>query len=464
MNRSFLIPTLVPSVLAISSCVLGPTPHAPKMQLPSTISGSSAEAASLADLAWDSVFREPELQSLIRKALKNNADLALASARLNEARALAGQTKSERLPQVNLSATAASELRSINGGQSSVGQRDADSYHLSAPLSWELDLWGRVRRSNEAAKSRVQASEADRQALQCSLIASVASAYIELQNLDERLAIAKRTTASRASSLDLVKTRKEGGVGSELETSQAEALLRQSQLAIPLTEQAIQAKENELRLLLGDFPGSIKRQASSNPLRSDLSIAAGLPASLLQRRCDLRAAALEFEATTADIGVAKALRLPSISLTGSGGTISGNFQNMLDGRSAFYSFGPQVTGPLFDAGRSENAVKAAKARQQQAQARFEKAVQQAFREAADALQNYRTSGEVEQRQTELLAALQNVARIAKARYEGGTSSYLEVLDAERNLFQAEIDLASARRSRQQAVVQTYRALGGGWKD
>lgn len=464
MNRLFVLPSIVPGLLAISSCALGPSPRAPKIELPAEVRGSAEGADSLADLAWEGVFREPELQNLIKKALKTNVDLALASARLSEARAMAGQTKAERLPQLDLHASAAAELGSVNGKQASVGNREADSYRLSAPLSWELDLWGRVRRSNEAAKARVEASESDRHALQCSLIAAVASAYIELQQLDERLRIAERTSDSRTASLQLVKTRNAGGVGSELETSQAEALLRQAQLAIPRTEQAIQAKENELRLLLGEFPGKIERKPCQNPLHSGLNVAAGLPARMLQRRADLRSAALEFEAATAEIGVAKALRLPTISLTGSGGAISGSLQDLLDGRSAYYSFGPQITGPLFDGGRAANVAKAAQARQQQAQARYEKAVQQAFREAADALQSYRSAGEVEQRQAELLAALQNVARIAKARYEGGTSSYLEVLDAERNLFAAEMDLTEARSARQQSVVQTYRALGGGWRD
>jgi multidrug efflux system outer membrane protein len=303
-------------------------------------------------------------------------------------------------------------------------------------------------------------SEYLRDAVQTGLVAAVAGSYIELTNLDERLAISKRTAQSRQESLKLVTSRRDGGVSSDLEVGQAEALLGQARTAIPITEQAIAAKENEIRSLLGEFPGSVPR---GGQLDSSLGIKGGLPSTLLERRPDVAAANQAYQAATAEIGVAIALRLPSLSLTGKGGVISSSLDNLLDSNSGAYSIGPSLAGPIFDAGRSKARVDAAKALAGEALAAHDKAAKQAFREAADSINAHVKTGEISAEQSRLVEANRKVATVANERFEGGESSYLEVLDAERNLFSSELDLADARRDQLLSVVQAYRALGGGWK-
>ena len=326
-----------------------------------------------------------------------------------------------------------------------------------------MDLWGGIARDNQAARARLLQSEYQRDAVQTSLVAAVAIAYIDLQNLDERLAIARRTAESRKGSLELVTARRDGGVSSDLEVGQAEALLSQAQLLIPATERAISEKENELKSLLGEYPGNIIRGGSLDKLDAAFRISAGLPSSLLARRPDIAAADQSFQAATADIGVAEALRFPRLILTGQGGLISGDLGKLLEGGAAAYSVGPQLTGPIFDAGRSGFRVKAAQANAKIALAAYEKSVQQAFREIADSLVAYQKTGEIIAEGTRLVNSQKSVSSIALDRFQGGASSYLEVLDAERELFSGELDLADSRSNRLRAVVQAYRALGGGWK-
>jgi multidrug efflux system outer membrane protein len=360
-------------------------------------------------------------------------------------------------------ADASANYRSKNASQGAGGSRTSESYGLTALLSWELDLWGGIRRDNQAARAKLLEAQYQRDGVQTSLVAAVATAYIDLKNLDERLAISRATAESRKASLDLVTNRRVGGVGSDLEVGQAEALLSQAQVTIPVTERAIAAKENEIRALLGEYPGGITRGGSFDKLGDALHIAAGLPSSLMERRPDLAAANQNYQAAVAQIGVAEALRFPSLSLTGSGGLVSAELNDLLEGKSAAYTIGPQLVGPIFDAGRGKARVEAVRASAGIALASYEKAVQRAFQEAADALNAYQKAGEVIAEETKLVASQTNVSALATERFTGGVSSYLEVLDAERELFTSELDLADARADRLRAVVQAYRALGGGWK-
>ena len=456
---------ILPSVIFFSSCMLGPEPGTPKVRVPASFRSDTApHGTSFGDKSWRKVFSDSTLRNLIARALKNNPDLVAATYRIEEARALAGASRANWFPSLdgNAAATANYSSRNLTKGQSS-SHRHSESYNLTGLLSWELDIWGGIARDNQAARARLLQAEHLRDAVQTSLIAAVATSYIDLQNLDERLAISRRTAGSRKGSLDLVTARRDGGVSSDLETGQAEALLSQAQILIPATERAISEKENEIRALLGEYPGSIIRGGSLDQLDASFRIAAGLPSSLLARRPDISAADQAFQAATADIGVAEALRFPSLSLTGQGGVISGGLNKLLEGGSAAYSIGPQLTGPLFDAGRSGFRVKAAQARAKIALADYQKAVQQAFQETANALIAYQKTGEIIAEETRLIASQKSVSVIALDRFQGGASSYLEVLDAERELFTAELDLADARSNRLRAVVQAYRALGGGWK-
>ena len=460
MRPLFLVPFLL-----VSACVLGPEPGSPAISPPGAIRGDSApHGASFGDKAWRKVFTDSTLRALIARSLHNNPDLVAATYRIEEARAQATMARAGWFPMLNGSADATSNYGSANAGQAAPnGNRKSESYSMSGLLSWEIDLWGGIKRSNQAARANLLQTEYERDAVQTSLVAAVATAYVDLQNLDERLAISRRTCASRKASLDLVTARRNGGISSDLEVGQAEALLSQAQVTIPSTEQAITAKENEIHALLGEYPGAITRGGSLDKLDASLRIAGGLPSTLLERRPDLSAANQAFQAATAEIGVAEALRFPSLSLTGSGGIISSEFHNLLEAKSGAYSIGPQLTGPIFDAGRAKARAQAAQARAKVALAAYQKAAQTAFREAADALNFYQKSGEIITEETKLVVSQKNVAALALERFQGGASSYLEVLDAERELFTAELDLADARSNRLRAVVQAYRALGGGWK-
>ena len=458
-------PVLLTFGFALSSCVLGPQPGSPETTVPDSIRGDSApHGKSFGDKSWRKVFTDATLRSLIDRALANNPDLVAATYRIEQARAQAMAARADWFPSVDGAAGGSANYGSENAGQVPPGgDRSSESYDITGLLSWELDLWGGIRRNNESARSRLLAAEYQRDAVQTSLVAAVASAYIQLKNLDERLAISQRTAESRRASLDLVKARRDGGVSSDLEVGQAEALLGQALTAIPVTEQAIAAKENEIRALLGDFPGSVARGGSLDRLDSSLGIKGGLSSTLLQRRPDVAAADQAYQAAVAEIGVAEALRLPTLSLTGSGGVISGELNNLLEGRSGAYTIGPRLAGPIFDAGRGKARVDAAKARAGEALADHDKAAKQAFREAADAINAHLKTGEIAAEQGRLVESYRKVASVANDRFQGGASSYLEVLDAERSLFTAELELADARRDRLLSVVQAYRALGGGWK-
>lgn len=301
----------------LSSCVLGPQPGSPGVKLPVSIRGDTApHGLSFGDKAWPKVFTDSTLKNLINRALANNPDLVAATYRIEQARAQANAARANWLPQIDGSTGASANYASKNAGQAgSGGDRHSESYNITALLGWEADLWGGIRRDNEAARARLLQAEYNRDGVQTSLIASVASAYIQLKNLDDRLQISRTTAKSRQESLDLVTSRRDGGVSSDLEVGQAEALLKQAQIAIPITEQAIAATENQIHSLLGEYPGSITRGGSLTKLDSSLRIEGGLPSSLMERRSDVAAADEAYQAATADIGVAEALRLPRLSLT-----------------------------------------------------------------------------------------------------------------------------------------------------
>jgi multidrug efflux system outer membrane protein len=459
------LPVLFSVCLLMCSCVLGPQPGSPDAKAPDSIRGDNApDGISFGDKAWRQVFTDPTLRSLIERAIANNPDLVAATYRIEQARARANSARSDWFPQIGGSGGAAANYGSENAGQVAPGgERESESYDLTGSLSWEIDLWGGIRRSNEAARSRLLEAEYQRAAVQTSLVAAVASAYIDLKNLDERLAISKRTAESRQSSLELVTSRRDGGVSSDLEVGQAEALLGQARTAIPITEQAIAARENEIRFLLGEYPAGVARGGSMDSVDRALRIKGGLPSSLLERRPDVAAASQAYQAAVAEIGVAEALRLPSISLTGSGGVLSGQLDNLLESGSATYTIGPRLAGPIFDAGRGKARVDAAKAAAGEALAAPDRAAKQAFREAADSINSHLKTGEIITELQRLVEANRKVASVASERFQGGESSYLEVLDAERSLFESELSLTDARRDRLLAVVQAYRALGGGWK-
>ena len=451
--------------LAVSSCVLGPDPRPPQADLPPAVRGDAApHGVSFGEKAWPKVFTDPTLRELITRALKNNPDLIAATYRIEAARAQAEIASAGGFPQIGGSADASAKKTSRN--TSTLGSENghtSESYRLNALLSWEADLWGGIQRNNQAARAQWLATESQRNAVRTSLIAAVASAYIELQNLDERLAISKRTRESRRGSLNLVIARRDGGVSSDLEVGQAQVLLSQAEITIPATEKSIAAKENEIRALLGELPSSLPRRGGLTQLNASLHIAAGLPSALLERRPDVSAASWAFQAATARVGVAEALRFPTLSLTGQGGLISSDLTHLFEHGSTAYSVGPQLTGSLFDAGAAKARVRGAKANAKEALALYHATTVRAFRETADALNSCQKFAEIITEQSRLVDSQKSVSTLALDRFQAGASGYLEVLDAERGLFAAELDLADAQRNRLLAIVQTYRTLGGGWK-
>jgi multidrug efflux system outer membrane protein len=331
-------------------------------------------------------------------------------------------------------------------------------------VSWEIDLWGRLRRGTESARAELLATEAARDGVTISVVAAVADLYFQLRDLDSRLEISIRTLASRRDSLALIRTRFGGGIVSELDVRQAEIEEATAAAAVPAFERNIVAVENALSVLLGRAPGAIPRGATLDGERVLARAPAGLPAELLNRRPDVREAEERAHAQMARVGIAEALRLPTLTLTGTAGLQSSDFDDLGDSGADFWSIGGNLLGPLFEFGRNVRRVEVEKARTEQAILGYESAVLNAYRDVDDALTALQTGAaeyDARRRQVESARA---AARLSRARYDGGVTSYLEVLDIERSLFNAELQVSSTLQQRYAALVQLYKALGGGWQE
>jgi multidrug efflux system outer membrane protein len=458
-------------VSVLSGCMVGPNYQRPALPSPAVFRGA-AEATvppaptSLGDLQWFEVFQDEQLQALIRTALVANYDLRDAVARVNEARANLGITRSEQFPTIAASADITTVRASRNGltpvPPGTSRERTVGSILLNL-LSFEVDVWGRLRRATEAARAQVLAAEDTRQAVLTTLVSDVATAYFALLELDKELEIAQRTLTSRQQSLQLIEVRRRGGVGTLFDLRQAEQLVYSAAQVIPDTMRLIEQTENQIRLLLGQPPGAVPR---GQPLTSQVqppTVPSGLPSALLERRPDIRAAEQALVAANANIGVAKAAYFPTISLTGLLGYESNQLSSLFKGASSTWQFVPRVTQPIFTAGRITSQVHLAEAQQQSALIQYEKAIQMAFREVADALVQYRRVKEIHTQQALLVTTLQDRSRLAYMRYRGGVDTLLNALDADRDLFNAELSLAQTQRNELLALVQLYKALGGGWQ-
>ncbi len=454
----------------LCGCAMGPDYKRPPVPAPPAFRGQEpdtsapADGKSFGDLRWWEVFQDPELQGLIRTSLVNNYDVRIAAARILEARAQVGITRADQLPQVSAGFSAGRSRLSANGFPPAPAKlREEDNFKLSGSLSYEVDLWGRLRRASEAARAQLLASEEARATVLSTLVSDVATAYFRLRELDLELEIATRTLASRQASLRLVRLRRDRGVASALDVRQAEVLVNTAAAAIPDTQRQIEQTENQIRLLLGEGPGEIPRGRALTEQALTVAVPPGLPSTLLERRPDIRQAEALLVAANANIGAAKALFFPQITLTASDGLQSAALSRLFEGPSGFWAFAGQLLQPVFQGGRIWFNFQASKARQQQAVVVYEQVIQTAFREVSDALVAYRRTREFRAEQEALTASLIEYSRLSTLRYRGGVASYLEVLDAERQLFAAELDLARARRGELLAVVQLYKALGGGWQ-
>jgi multidrug efflux system outer membrane protein len=461
MRRALL---LAPALGLLAACTVGPDYKRPEVPLPSVYRGldptGSGEPGSLADFAWWTVFQDETLQGLIRTALEQNYDLRVAVARIQDAQAQLVATRSFQFP--TLDGTAQAPYQATTGDRPPLTLDNSFIAQGGFSLSFELDFWGRWRRATEAARAELLSSEEARHVVLSDLVASVATAYFQLRSLDLSLEIAQRTVGSRQDSLQLVRLREQGGVVSMMDVYQAETLLSGALREIPDFERQIEQTENAISVLLGQLPGPIPR---GRPLGTQMlppSLPAGMPAALLERRPDVRLAEQELVAANARIGVAKADYFPRVFLLGNIAVAGGVANSVSFGPMGIFGIGPTMTVPIFNAGRVGAGVDSAEARTAEAVARYQQSVQLAVREVSDSLVGYRKRREARQEQEKLVQVLQRSTSLSKTRYDGGVTSYLEVLDNERQLFTSELDLATSERDELLAIVQLYRALGGGW--
>jgi multidrug efflux system outer membrane protein len=444
----------------LGACAVGPDYERPELDVPEAYrEPAPAAGPALANLHWWELFGDDQLDALIRTALEENKSLGVAVARIQESRAALQIEQANQYPFLDLSGAAG------RGERSELlvpGAGPTDSFRLTADLAFELDFWGRLRRASEAARAQLLATEESYRNVTIQLVASVASTYVQLRDLDERLAIAGRTLDTRTERLRIIQARFEKGTVPELDVNQAQIEVAAAEVAIAGFERSVVQTENALRILLGRNPGPIPRGRSIRDPLIAPAVPAGLPSELVQRRPDVLVAEAELAAQTARIGVAEALRYPSISLTGFLGVESQDLSDLNSSDARTWNIGANLFAPLFNAGQLKANVEVERARTEQALINYEAALQQAFREVEDALVAVRTlKTESEARGRQVVAA-RNAARLSQARYDGGVVDYLEVLDAERTLFQAELDESRTRQEYLNAIVQLYKALGGGW--
>lgn len=456
--KKLIAPVLLGAVL--SGCAMGPDYKRPDTVVPENHRGAAAPAteASFADLAWWDATTDPVLKKLVAEALEKNQDLKIAAARVEEYRAYAGINP--LWPTVNAGA-GATRAKSSETTIDGAGGQTRNVFDLSAGVAWEIDLWGRLRRTNESTAAQYLATEEARRGVYLSLVSDVATAYLQLRSLDMQLETAKRTLESRKASYDLVDKRLLGGVGNKLESSQSASAVAQTEATIPDLEQSVFAAENLLCRLLGRPPGPIER---GNPI-SDiplLDVPAGLPSALLERRPDVREAEQALRAANAQVGVAEASLFPQLSLTGALGFQSGDLSDLLKSGSFAWNAGAGLLAPIFQGGRLRRNLDAAKARWDQARLAYEKAALAAFGDVATSLNAIQTTARVVTAQRKNVAALREAEQMALTRFDGGVSPYFEVLDAQRELFNGEVAYANALRDQRVAIVRLYRALGGGW--
>lgn len=463
----------LPAVLlltVVGGCAVGPNYSRPAIDAPpawrdqSAMSPAVAEAENLANLPWWELFRDPKLQELIRVALVENQDLAVAIERIVEARARVGVAQSALFPQVTVGGDAGmvESSREAFPNNPPPGDNDAALYALGLDLSWELDVFGRIRRATESERAQLLATEETRRAVAIALVASVARTYVEMRDADLRLEIATRTLGTRAESLRLARIRFEGGLTSEKDPRQAEAEYFRIEAQKLQLEQLVRQKENQLSVLLGRSPGPVVRGTRLPDMPIALAVPAGIPSDLLDRRPDVRAAEEQLHSATADVGVAKALLFPRIALTADYGTVSTELDALFTGSSQAWSFAAGFLQPVFQGGRNVRRYQAAQSRMRQSLYLYEKSVLQALREVEDSLVAFAKEGGQRQSQHSRVDAERRVVQLATIRYEGGVADYLEVLDAQRNLFNAEIDEVRAISGQVVALIELYRSLGGGW--
>jgi multidrug efflux system outer membrane protein len=470
LHTSRRLPLFLAAVTTLTSafltgCAVGPNYHRPAVASPTSYRDLSenpqlqAQAASFADLPWWKVFQDPQLQELIRIAIKQNYDLQIATERINAGRAQVAITRSNLFPQVQGDGN-------FSGGKESNFQTKYNFLTLNADAAFQLDFFGKLRRATEASRAELLATEDARQVVILTLVSDVASDYFSLLQLDLQLQITRETVKTQEDSVKLNKLRVEHGVATKLDILQAQQVLDSANAQIPDLERQIAQEENAISILLGNYPQAVPRGLPLVGQSLPPDVPAGMPSSLIERRPDIREAEQILVAANAEIGVAKAQFFPQISLTGSGGGAFGRssaFSSLMSTQLGIWSYGAQVTQPIFTGGALRGNLKLAESQHQQALLTYQQTIQRAFGDVSDALIGYQKLHQVRVRQEESVADLQESVRLSNMRYKGGTTTYLEVLDGQRSLFAAELTLAQARGTEYQSLVQLYRSLGGGWQ-
>ena len=460
--------TSVLLVSFISSFAQAQKYERPRVDVPNVYRGAEApptDVQSVARAKWFEVFNDPKLQDLVREALVHNYDLRVAVANIDAARASLGITRSEQFPTIAASADFVTERLSREGAFTVPEPVKRDRTFGSVLLNlftWELDLWGRLRKQTAAARADLAAAEENRNFVTTTLVSDVAASYFNLRDLDLELEIANRTLKSRTESLRIIQLRQTRGVSNMLEVREAEELVYSATEVIPAIQQSIEREENFLSYLIGKNPQSITRGASLTEQQMP-SVPEGLPSDLIERRPDIRAAEQQLIAANARIGVAKAAYFPRISLTGFLGFESAQLTSLFSPARSVWGLVPQLTQPIFTGGRLKSNVRFTQAQKEAFLVNYQRTVQNAFREVSDSLVAHRKIREVRSEREHLVETLRDRVRLAYLRYNGGVSNLLEALDADRNLFDAELSLAQARRDELLSVVQLYKALGGGWQ-
>ena len=462
------IAALASAIVLVSSCKLGPDYHRPAEEVPESYRFQTNPApGSFADRGWWEIYEDPTLQALLTDALAHNLDVRIAATRVEQAAAVLGSTRLQQLPQASVSFAAQRQRTSqyvLTPGEPAI----VNVFSIQGSLSYEVDFWGKYRRASEAARAQLLSTEWARDDVAAGLIASVATAYFTLQTLDEQVAITRRTIETRRKFVELTEGQHERGTVSGLDVATAQAQLAVAEASLPDLERQIAQLEDQLSVLLGHNPGPILRNADGELKRMAAPEPppvppAGLPSSLLERRPDVREAEQNLVAANAQVGVAKANLFPTISLTAADGGLSTALSNLFTAPARAWSLGGSVLQPLLDPQRSLYQLDLADAQKREALLQYEERVRTAFQEVSDALVARQKYAEVERALQTGVDAQRKADTIALARYRVGNASYFDVINADRDLFTAELTLSSANLNTLLSVVQLYRALGGGWQ-
>ena len=455
-KRARLIP-IVMTLLIMSGCAVGPDFKEPVVPSPEAYRTAVMPSDPIDDLKWWELFQDPMLHSLVSVALENNRDVKMAVSRIEQARARLGFVRADQFPTVDVNAGARSG--NVNGGSRSTDTQS--TVYLTAPLDWEIDFWGKFSRATAAARANLMASQYGLKAIQLTLISDVAATYYQLLDFHRRLAIAESTLESRTESLNIIQERFNRGIITQLDVNQAQIQKEIAAAAIPSYTRSIAKTENALSLLLGGLPDTHETGKTMGEQPAVPQIPVGLPADILNRRPDILQAKLLLKAQTETIGVAEALRLPAISLTGTLGVASTDLGSVTT-KGGVWSAGGQLLGPIIDFGKNKRRVEVEQQALQELLFQYENTVLNAFREVEDALVDIATYREELPAVERQLEAASNASMLSRERYDKGVTSYLEVLDTERTRFNLELQLSELQRQYRNAFISLYRALGGGW--